>query len=103
VTDVLLALPFGLAIGLALGGVGRGGSILAVPLLVYALGFTPHQATAASLVIVGSATGRRQHRCRCAAALWASAVTDDVAAIVSRGDRPDLAARGWRRFARRRC
>jgi uncharacterized protein len=55
VTDILLALPFGLAIGLALGGVGGGGSILAVPLLVYALGFTPHQATAASLIIVGSA------------------------------------------------
>ena len=54
-TDVLLALPLGLTIGLALGGVGGGGSILAVPLLVYVLGFTPHQATAASLVIVGSA------------------------------------------------
>jgi len=55
VIDVLLALPLGLAIGLALGGVGGGGSILAVHLLVYALGFTPHQATAASLIIVGSA------------------------------------------------
>ncbi len=34
----LLALPFGVAIGLSLGLVGGGGSILAVPVLVYVLG-----------------------------------------------------------------
>jgi putative drug exporter of the RND superfamily len=34
VSQALLALPFGLAIGLLLGSVGGGGSILAVPVLV---------------------------------------------------------------------
>jgi hypothetical protein len=34
----LLALPFGVAIGVLLGLVGGGGSILAVPVLVYVLG-----------------------------------------------------------------
>jgi uncharacterized protein len=38
VSGALLALPFGLGIGLLLGLVGGGGSILAVPVLVYVLG-----------------------------------------------------------------
>jgi hypothetical protein len=33
----LAALPFGLAIGLSLGTLGGGGSVLAVPVLVYVL------------------------------------------------------------------
>jgi uncharacterized membrane protein YfcA len=49
----LLALPFGLAIGLSLGLVGGGGSILAVPVLVYVLGEGVREATTASLLIVG--------------------------------------------------
>ena len=44
---------FGAGIGLLLGLVGGGGSIITVPILVYAIGLTPHQATATSLVIVG--------------------------------------------------
>ena len=36
--DALLAVPFGLAIGILLGLLGGGGSILAVPFLVYVLG-----------------------------------------------------------------
>ncbi|HEX9597907.1 MAG TPA: sulfite exporter TauE/SafE family protein [Gaiellaceae bacterium] len=52
--DVLLALPFGVAIGLALGLVGGGGSILAVPVLVYVLGEPVKEATTASLAIVGT-------------------------------------------------
>lgn len=52
--DVLLALPFGVAIGLALGLVGGGGSILAVPALVYVLGEPVKEATTASLAIVGA-------------------------------------------------
>ena len=49
------ALPvlFGLLIGLLLGLVGGGGSILTVPILVYVLGQDVHAATATSLVIVG--------------------------------------------------
>ena len=50
----LLALPFGLAIGLSLGLVGGGGSILAVPVLVYVIGEPVKQATTESLLIVGA-------------------------------------------------
>jgi uncharacterized membrane protein YfcA len=49
-----LALAFGLVIGLLLGMVGGGGSILTVPILVYALDLGVHEATATSLVIVGA-------------------------------------------------
>jgi uncharacterized membrane protein YfcA len=54
VRDTLLAVPFGVAIGLALGLVGGGGSILAVPVLVYVLGEPVKEATTASLAIVGT-------------------------------------------------
>lgn len=52
--EALLALPFGLLIGLLLGLVGGGGSILAVPVLVYVLDQSPQAATSESLLIVGS-------------------------------------------------
>jgi uncharacterized membrane protein YfcA len=48
----LLASPLGLLIGLSLGALGGGGSILAVPALVYAAGQTPTHATTTSLVLV---------------------------------------------------
>lgn len=48
-----LALLFSLAIGLALGLLGGGGSILTVPILVYALGVEPKEAIATSLLVVG--------------------------------------------------
>lgn len=48
----LAAIPFGLAIGVAVGMLGGGGSVLAVPVLVYILGQSVHQATTASLVVV---------------------------------------------------
>ena len=51
----LLALPFGLAIGLLLGLVGGGGSILAVPVLVYVLDQPVRDATTESLRFVGTA------------------------------------------------
>lgn len=51
----MLAVAAGLLIGLSLGALGGGGSILAVPVLVYLLGQSPHQATAASLLVVGIA------------------------------------------------
>lgn len=50
---VLLASPLGFLIGVSLGAVGGGGSILAVPALVYAAGLTPKEATTASLILVG--------------------------------------------------
>src|SRR5665811_1820898 len=48
-----LALPIGLLIGLSLGALGGGGSILTVPALVYLLGQDTHAATTGSLLIVG--------------------------------------------------
>ena len=48
-----IAVAAGLLIGLSLGSLGGGGSILAVPVLVYALGQSPAQATTGSLVVVG--------------------------------------------------
>ena len=48
-----LAIPLGLLIGLSLGALGGGGSILTVPALVYVLGQSPVAATTGSLVIVG--------------------------------------------------
>ncbi|WP_219818731.1 sulfite exporter TauE/SafE family protein [Mycobacterium kansasii] len=51
---VVAAAPFGILIGLALGALGGGGSILAVPALVYGVGETAHTATATSLVTVGA-------------------------------------------------
>ncbi|MFF8312577.1 sulfite exporter TauE/SafE family protein [Streptomyces lydicus] len=53
--SVLLALatlPCGLLIGLLLGALGGGGSVLAVPALVGLLGQSPHEATAGALVVV---------------------------------------------------
>ncbi|MDX3314133.1 sulfite exporter TauE/SafE family protein [Streptomyces sp. ME08-AFT2] len=51
-TVLVLALIAGAVIGLALGALGGGGSVLAVPALIYLLGFTPAAATTASLIIV---------------------------------------------------
>ncbi len=48
----LLASPLGFLIGISLGALGGGGSILAVPALVYAAGQTPKHATTTSLVLV---------------------------------------------------
>lgn len=59
-----LAVPAGLLIGLSLGALGGGGSILTVPALVYLLGQSPRAATTASLVVVGltSLAGMEAHR-----------------------------------------
>lgn len=60
VIDVLL----GFAIGVSLGLLGGGGSILTVPALVYVVGQSPQAAVTASLMIVGanSAMGAFMHR-----------------------------------------
>ena len=49
-----LSVLFGALIGLLLGLVGGGGSILTVPILVYVIGLTVQAATATSLAIVGA-------------------------------------------------
>ena len=54
-----LSISFGALIGVLLGLLGGGGSILAVPALVYGMGFDIEQAIPTSLIIVaaGSAIG----------------------------------------------
>lgn len=52
----LLASPLGFLIGLSLGALGGGGSILAVPALVYGAGQDPRSATTTSLLLVGVAS-----------------------------------------------
>ena len=49
-----LVIPLGLVIGLALGALGGGGSMLTIPALVYVLGQEPGTATTSSLLIVGT-------------------------------------------------
>lgn len=51
----VLASPLGFLIGVSLGALGGGGSIVAVPVLVFVAGQTPGQATTTSLLVVGVA------------------------------------------------
>lgn len=51
----LLSTPLGFLIGVSLGALGGGGSILAVPALVYVAGQAPKAATTTSLLVVGAA------------------------------------------------
>ncbi|MEU2835201.1 sulfite exporter TauE/SafE family protein [Streptomyces lavendulae] len=68
-STLILALVAGAVIGLALGALGGGGSVLAVPALIYLLGFTPAAATTASLIIVTATS---------ATALYAHATSGNV-------------------------
>lgn len=54
--NVVLALGLGAVIGVLLGLLGGGGSILAVPALVYVLGLGIEQAIPLSLLVVGIAS-----------------------------------------------
>ncbi|WP_438487515.1 sulfite exporter TauE/SafE family protein [Streptomyces sp. S186] len=67
------ALSCGLLIGLLLGALGGGGSVLAVPALVYLLGQSPHAATAGALVVVavGAVSGLFCHA-RAGRVRWAA-------------------------------
>ncbi|MCX4831032.1 sulfite exporter TauE/SafE family protein [Streptomyces sp. NBC_01016] len=60
---LILAVLCGAVVGLALGGLGGGGGVLAVPALVYLLGVDPADAGTTSLVIVTvtSATALARH------------------------------------------
>jgi uncharacterized membrane protein YfcA len=52
--QIVLTLIFGVVVGLALSLVGGGGSILTVPILIYALGESVRLATGTALAIVGA-------------------------------------------------
>lgn len=69
-STLVLALIAGAVIGLALGALGGGGSVLAVPALIYLLGFSPASASTAALIIVTATS---------ATALYAHAGDGDVA------------------------
>ncbi|MFF0740233.1 sulfite exporter TauE/SafE family protein [Streptomyces sp. NPDC004111] len=51
-TALIIALIAGAVVGLALGGLGGGGSVLAVPALTYLIGMPPAEAITTSLIIV---------------------------------------------------
>jgi uncharacterized membrane protein YfcA len=79
---MLLAIPFGLAIGLAVGMLGGGGSVLAVPVLVYVIGQTVPEATTTSLLVVaaGAIAGSVAHA-RAGRVCWRHAGSFTAAAI----------------------
>ena len=51
---IVIALALAALVGVSLGLLGGGGSILTVPILTYVLGMPPREAIAASLFIVGA-------------------------------------------------
>ncbi len=79
---MLLAIPFGLVIGLTVGTLGGGGSVLAVPVLVYVLDQTVPQATTASLIVVaaGAVAGGLSHA-RAGRVCWRHAASFTAAAV----------------------
>jgi hypothetical protein len=79
---VLLAIPFGVAIGVAVGMLGGGGSVLAVPVLVYVLDEDVETATTISLVVVTAAAvaGGWEHA-REGRVCWRHAAVFTVAAL----------------------
>ena len=79
---MLTALAFGLAIGLAVGTLGGGGSVLAVPALVYVLDQGVAEATTASLAVVagGALFGALGHA-RAGRVCWRHAGSFTAAAI----------------------
>ena len=86
----MIALGFSLAllIGVTLGLLGGGGSILTVPVLVYALGVPVKQAVPMSLVVVGvtSLFGVANHR-RNGNIRWDAAIAFGPAAIIGAFDK----------------
>jgi uncharacterized membrane protein YfcA len=61
--DILLAAPLAFLVGISLGLLGGGGSILAVPIFVYVLHVAPKSAIVSSLLVVGltSLVGALRH------------------------------------------
>lgn len=80
----VLTLGLGLLIGLSLGALGGGGSVLTVPALVYALGERAQSATTGSLVIVGitAAAGTLGHA-RAGQVHWRAGVGFGVAGVAA--------------------
>jgi uncharacterized membrane protein YfcA len=79
---LLAALPLGLLVGLAVGLLGGGGSVLAVPIFVYLLDQDVGAATTASLLVVtaGALAGGLAHH-RAGRVCWRHAVAFSLAAV----------------------
>jgi hypothetical protein len=74
---ILLAASLGALVGLGLGALGGGGSVLTVPVLVYALGQSVPVATTGSLIVVGgTALGGALTHARARTVRW------DIAAVL---------------------
>jgi uncharacterized membrane protein YfcA len=83
VAALLVAVPFGIAIGLAVGMVGGGGAVLAVPVLIYIVGLDVHEATTVSLAVVAAAAATgAAGQMRRGAVCWSSAAWFAGAAAV---------------------
>lgn len=83
---MLLAVPFGVAIGLVLGAIGGGGAILVLPVLVYALGERVGPASTASLAVVGlAAAGAGAFMARRGEVCWRLALPFSAAAATGAG------------------
>lgn len=75
---------YGLIVGLSLGVTGGGGTILAVPLLIYGLGYQFREAVAASLFIVGATSlFGALTQLRSGRILWGAAVILGVGGLAS--------------------
>jgi len=94
VTALVLALIAGGLVGLALGALGAGGSILTVPALIYLLGFSPAAAATGSLVIVivTSVTALVAHA-RAGAVRWRAGLLFAAAGLLPAAVAGALAAR----------
>lgn len=80
---VVFAAVIGVGIGLVVGALGAGGGILSVPVLVFVLGMAPHDATGASLVVVGlTAIVALRHSAQQGNVRWREGLTFGAIAIV---------------------
>lgn len=88
----MMDLLFGLLVGLALGLTGGGGSILAVPLLLYGTGLPLREAVAVSLAVVGLTAlyGAIVQRCN---VLWGAGLALGVGGML--GAAPGAWAGAW--------
>ena len=79
---IAFAVPFGLLVGLSMGMLGGGGSVLAVPVFVYVLGQSVPDATTGSLVVVAAASlvGVVSHA-RAGRVCWRHAASFTAAAV----------------------
>jgi uncharacterized protein len=79
---IIIGVLLSALIGLSLGLIGGGGSIITVPLLVYVIGVHPHEAIPMSLAVVGSTSlvGALMHH-RGGRVVWKTAMLFAVAGI----------------------